>query len=150
MSVVHLLTSLTLSVSHSNSNTCLHYYHAPLWDKALQALFSLNILSRSKRRMLHLLGSLIGWRVKVQRVDETDRNPITPGVTQFHWNSIDHNQHDSWWSLASKATKKAWLFSTIFLYPPPHKLSVWHLGWPDKIVNRSEQAFHSLRSRDYK
>ncbi len=45
--------------------------------------------------MLHLLGSLIGRRVKVQRVDETDRNPITPGVTQFHWNDIDHNQHDS-------------------------------------------------------
>lgn len=66
--------------------------------------------------MLHLLGSLIGRRLKVQRVDETDRNPITPGVTQFHWNRIDHNQHDSWWSLAPTATKKkkCWLFSMVF------------------------------------
>lgn len=114
MSVAHLLTSLTLSVSHSNSNASLHYYQASLWDEALQTLFSLNILSQSKRRMLHLLGSLIGRRVKVQRVDEKDRNPITPGVTQFHWNGIDHNQHDSWWSLAPTAAKKPWLFSMIF------------------------------------
>lgn len=88
MSVAHLLTSLTLNESHSIRNACLHYYHAPLWDKALQPLFSLSILSRSKRSMLHLLGSLIGRRVKVQRVDETDRNPITPGVTQFHWTAL--------------------------------------------------------------
>lgn len=63
----------------------------------------------------------------MQRVDETDRNPITPGVTQFHWNRIDHNQHDSWWSLAPTAThtqKNAGCLAWFFITSSTHIVSL--------------------------